>query len=921
MHTKLTDKIFIEKSKIEKEYKKSWIDFLDGSKQTNLEESFQKVEALLKKDRWVVMEDDLVYDHKIKACWLGLMKKTPNYYNSYDTGEDYKSCLVNLVNIESKYKSRLDLPTKKELSKSLSKILSAPFVLLYKRPSVVGAYVLFKKLSTVQGYGVNENYLLHSSRGVAIPLLRLTKEDNFNLINQEVFFRWIALGLVPKELKNDENYTLLIKEYQAYTFTVENYTTIIDIKLKSNVILPIPKKCLIENLLNEDKERADIKPYHEKMLDDTEQGHWSLWNSEEDFENPITIKLNQKLVARDPKSSIIDGTVGIDFGTKSTVVVYQKDTTKIYPMRIGTGDLAQTIASSHYENPTIMEFNNLEQFIENYNDREGRPFTKWEDLTISHTAFGSLLNSKSEDYNSFISELKQWAGNRNKKLKMVDKNGYVLDLPPFLELGKDETNPIEIYAYYLGLYINNQHNGIYMNYILSFPVTYEVEIRNKIIESFEKGIKKSLPQELHNQLDEIEKLSIVAGASEPAAYAVVALQEYGFEPEDDEKVFYGVFDFGGGTTDFDFGIYREANGKKERRYDYAIEHFGAGGDRYLGGENLLELLSFEVFKKNRDTLLANDIQFILPPECNEFLGSEALLSLSREAKMNTKTLMEKLRPFWEGVEDEMENFRKGSIEVNLTKIDGTQLVNFELDIDNEEMIKILDNRISKGVQNFFNSLRLAFNNHEVNLNEIETINIFLAGNSSKSILVKMIFENEIAKQTEEIKNKTNKEGEIFKVFEPLGNTQESLEKPTGKTGVAFGLIETREGGDILVIDHNIKESNEINFKYYLGESRKKKFKVLVDREEEYGKWVDFVDASRESFELYYSSQSIVTTNKTPIGDSSIKKRILKIDKVNDDALVYLRVVSPTAFEYVVAYKDEIENENYLSNLERIEIEL
>ncbi len=45
------------------------------------------------------------------------------------------------------------------------------------------------------------------------------------------------------------------------------------------------------------------------------------------------------------------------------------------------------------------------------------------------------------------------------------------------------------------------------------------------------------------------------GASEPAAYALTALQQYGFEPEGDERVFYGVFDFGGGTTDFDFGIY------------------------------------------------------------------------------------------------------------------------------------------------------------------------------------------------------------------------------------------------------------------------------------------------------------------------------------------------------------------------------
>ncbi len=661
--------------------------------------------------------------------------------------------------------------------------------------------------------------------------------------------------------------------------------------------------------------RADITPYNQKMLEDTEQGHWSLWRDDgSDLTESIKATLNEPIVARNPKSSIINGTVGIDFGTKSTVVVYQKDNTKIYPMRIGTGDLSKTIQSTHYENPTILEFNDLFGFEEDYKARDGRPFTKWQDLTISHTAYNSLLNSKSSDFNSYISELKQWAGNRDKKLKMVDKKGFVLDLPPFLEMSENDINPIEIYAYYLGLYINNQNNGIYLNYILSFPVTYEIEIRDKIIESFERGIKKSLPQELHNQPEEIAKLSVIKGASEPAAYAVIALQEYEFEPEDDEKVFYGVFDFGGGTTDFDFGIFREANGAKERRYDYAIEHFGAGGDRYLGGENLLELLAFEIFKKNSTKLLEASIQFILPPECDEFLGSETLLSLSREAKMNTKTLMEKLRPFWEGIEDEMSNFENGTISVNLSDVNAVQKANFELDIDKDEMIEILDKRIEKGVQNFFHSLRLAFENYDMNIESIEEINIFLAGNSSKSMLVKEIFKNEIAKQTVELKESINTDKEIFKIFEPLGGDGSDLEKPTGKTGVAFGLVETREGGDILVIDHNIKENRDISFKYYIGESRKKKFKVIINRDEEYGKWVDFVDASRGSFELYFSSQSIVSSNKVSIDDSGIKKMILKIDVVDEDALVYIRIVSPSEIEYVVANEGEIANEQYLGKV-------
>ena len=866
------------------------------------------------------MEDDWVYDNKIKACWLGLCTKSyrTNSYLEFNTGTNLNEALQS-VRKHHKTKQEFDIATRDELLKSLTKISSAPFHLSYQT-SEICYNTLYKLDNKVQGFNCYSHGLGNNSSGRAIPLLRLTNDNNFSISNREVFFRFIALDLIPTELKDDKDYRFCLDEYKSFDMEVENYTFIKNVKLKKDAKLKLSSTSLIEKLLNEDKLRADIKPYNEKMLDDTEQGHWSLWREDgSDLKNPVLATLKKKLVARDPKSSIVNGTVGIDFGTKSTVVVYQKETTKIYPMRIGTGDLSKSINATHYENPTILEFNNLANFEKAYKVREGRPYTKWQDVTISHTALNSLLNSKSDDFNAYISELKQWAGNKDKKLKMVDKQGFVLDLPPFLELDENNTNPIEIYAYYLGLYINNQNNGIFLNYILSFPVTYELAIRDKIIESFRKGIKKSLPQELHAQPEEIKKLSVIKGASEPAAYAVVALQEYGFEPEDDEKVFYGVFDFGGGTTDFDFGIYREANGKKERRFDYVIEHFGAAGDRYLGGENLLELLAFELFKKNKEKLLKNSIQFILPPQCDEFLGGETLLSLSREAKMNTKTLMERLRPLWEGVEEEMHNFENGTIGVNLSDVDAKQHANSELDIDKDEMLAIIDNRIHKGVENFFHSLRLAFENRSIGLADIEEINIFLAGNSSKSMFVKMLFEDEIAKQTLEFKELTGTDKEIFKIFDPLGVNESNLEKPTGKTGVAFGLIETREGGDTLVIDHNTRENEDIAFKYYLGESRKKKFKSIIGRESRYNEWIEFIDASRESFELYISSQSLVSNNKTPIDDNGIKKRILKIDIVDEDAFVYIRVVSPNEIEYVVATEDGIAQEHYLGEIQKISL--
>ena len=738
-----------------------------------------------------------------------------------------------------------------------------------------------------------------------IPYLPIRNADTEA---RSVFIDVLSKGFTPKSLQDDQQYLTLLalfhRKQNLFSKGREQADAVMHQLIGKNIDAA---------LLQEDKLRADITPYHDKLLRDTGQGHWSLWQDELETDQWETISLPAELIARDPKSSINDGIVGIDFGTRSTVVVYQKDNANIHLMRIGTGDLSNEVAAFHYENPTIMEFKNLERFIADYNEQDQRPYTRWEDLTISHTAYNSMLGSESSKFNTFLDELKQWAGDKNRKLKVVGQKGSVIDLPPFLKLADSDFNPLEIYAYYLGLYINNQNNGIFLDYILSFPVTYETAIRERIVASFERGLKKSLPPELGQAT--IEQLSVKQGASEPAAYALVALQEYNFEPEGDERIFYSVFDFGGGTTDFDFGIFREAQGAKERRFDYVIEHFGAGGDRYLGGENLLELLAFEIFKRNSSMLLAKGIQFERHPERDNFPGSEQLLSHSQEARVNTKTLCEKLRPFWEESDDC--NLSSGTLALNLADVNGTMHTAIELDISQEELEEQLASRIERGVENFFNALRLAFSQPSQSLQDIDSVKIFLAGNSSQSSHVRRLFDKHIACQHQEMELTTDAESR-FELFPPLGSKENRIECPTGKTGVAFGLIESRAGGKVKVVDHNLSE-NEIHFRYYLGENRKGRFKPLIDREVAFHQWFEFIDASYDRFEIYYTEQALSSTNQVLITDSAVKKRVVRLAQTNDEAMVYLRITSPTRIEYVVADTDDIKKDIYLSEIQSLEL--
>lgn len=920
MSTKQIEKIRVSKEQLEQDINDSWKEFLESG-DSNIEnpkntftkyikeafETFLKLGEGSKNAISIGKNTGLYYDFALNSIIYINKKTKADMENADKFSKNFASVFINWLQrliitqvskvqlSDEKTKSIIDA-VRRSLPKSKDKQY---FQYLYTDDP---GYYYFSDLDSGK---IEKTWYPYIERDAGneiwIFALLYMNQDYF----RQIFYKFIRSNLPMNDLDDSMAYKVL----QGFKFE-EGKFIISNLDILKNLELEIDGSVAAGPFLYEDKIRADIKEYEPKMLTDVGLGLWELWEIDESKNDGVEVKLERSLTARDPKSSIKDGVVGIDFGTKSTVVVYQEDTVKINPMRVGIGDLGKKIEKSHYENPTIISFGDLGKFIQDYEAREGRPYTRWEDVNISHAAYNSLLQSASSEYNSYLNELKQWAGQRDKKLKIFDRKGKEFEIKGFSELEDGDINPIEIYAYYLGLYINNQRNGIFLDYILSFPVTYEMDIREKILKSFYKGIKKSLPLSLQTP-EILSKLKVISGASEPAAYAVIALEENKFEPVGDEKIFYGVFDFGGGTTDFDFGVYREAD--KDSRYDYVIEHFGAGGDKYLGGENLLELIAFELFKANKEKLLESKIQFTLPPECEKFAGHETLISSAQEARRNTKELMEKLRPLWES-KDDGELYKDGILSVNLIDTKGKQIAGFSLDIDKNKILEILEARIKRGVDNFFEALRLAFSNKKVDLGAIKEVNIFLAGNSSKSVFVEKLFNEKIAQEEENLSKEFQKPLEgLYKIYRPLGENDSDFERPNGKTGVAFGLIRSKKGGTILVKDHNV--GSDINFKYYLGKKKKGKFNTVVSRDAKYGDWIKFMDASESIFEVFYTTQASVTTNSVDISDSGIKKMRIDTGFADENCYIYIRIVSPSKFEYVVADEEGIKNGNYKTEMQ------
>lgn len=728
---------------------------------------------------------------------------------------------------------------------------------------------------------------------------------------------------------------VLSGEYDTLNNTTFRKEDIIEfLKSQKQQLTASARSIFIESYLYSDYIRAEIEPYDANILEDIERGHWDLWEVKDAKGTPVEV--TDTFIARNPLADIQqDGVVGIDFGTKSTVVVCQNGDDNIMPMRVGSGKYKNEIRKEDYENPTVMEFRNIEAFMASYREKGGRPETKWEDLTVSHTAAGQLSGTKeSSSFYSFFGELKQWCGDKKRRIRIVDNQGHEESLPAFLDIQEGEFDPIELYAYYLGLYINNMRQKIYMNYLLSFPVTYEKAVKEKIVESFERGLKKSLPQAVLEDQGAMEMFRVRQWSSEPAAYAICALKEYGFEPEGDEKVFYGIFDFGGGTTDFDFGIWKSADAKQRRKYDYVIEHFGAGGDQYLGGENLLELLAFHVFKENKEALLEAGIPFYKPHDCENFVGSEDLLYDSQEARLNIRQLMEKLRGLWQRDDDEaIEAIESGTLKALLFTKSGEHIPGFELQVDREELEQLLYDRIQQGVKNFFAAMVQTFTKDD--LKDAKTLNIFLAGNSSKSEIVKELFQQYSRDWTRQIKEKYQDESfdeenhSIFRVFPPLGteeerneedqaDEEEELRRPTGKTGVAYGLILGSPSSRIKV-KSEISNDKEVKFKYYIGYGEKGRFETVMDREKPYYQWVWLTYASERDFEFYYTSLADDHLNKSPVAKMRKKLCMIGQEYEDEDVLIFIRAVAPTAIEYAVATEEGIEREEYIEGPKRVDL--
>ncbi|GAA7053967.1 hypothetical protein HpCHN10_01710 [Helicobacter pylori] len=332
------------------------------------------------------------------------------------------------------------------------------------------------------------------------------------------------------------------------------------------------------------------------------------------------------------------------------------------------------------------------------------------------------------------------------------------------------------------------------------------------------------------------------------------------------------------------------------KFAYKMTHFSSEGDKYLGGENLLELLAFEAYAQNFQTLKEKDIVIAKPNYDgidDQRFGS--FMQKSKEARLNLQTIASNLRPFLENLDahiiekiEENEEFEIKGFEKDFKAMlfdrNGKEYEN-ELKVDCKELLNLLESKIDDGVASFFAGFsKVMAENID---DECRVFHIFLGGNASRSVLVKQAFENAKEKQLKDYKQMASKDDFAFILYEPLGTEKSDKQileltgedvskippylKPTCKTGVAFGLLESRPkaGG----IERPSIDSNPV-FKYDLGIEIEGKFHAKIHRDSlkpnEYQifqikeEWGGF-----DELEIRYSDKALANTNTLNIKDTQM----------------------------------------------------
>lgn len=449
-----------------------------------------------------------------------------------------------------------------------------------------------------------------------------------------------------------------------------------------------------------------------------------------------------------------------------------------------------------------------------------------------------------------------------------DKDEYVDIVTDPEKCDEKHFDPVAFYGYLIGRTINDltKRNKIFTDFCISSPVLFSDEIKSALKKSLKYGLVRSVPKSMR------QKVNVVMECTEPVAYINALCGTDYFRIPEDEKRYFAVFDFGGGTLDFSFG---DVVNKDD---DLHIKLLKVGGRENFGGEALIEKIAYKIYCDNTTEMKENEIPIVKPygEEIPEDMP-EGLFKNNAYAKANMNIICAKnARKIFEG---RQEDFSNNNLE--LYNLNG-ETTSCKLAVQTDDIDDLLANDIEDKIKSFHREMKQAFIN-EKDFDENE-VYIFKAGNSSRSRYVEAIMKQEFAQ---------NKHIQLVDQIadKKVENKRYAI---TPKTAVAIGQLDK---------NNTLPEADSNYFKYYVGfyNVGTGEFKICIDNSEKIDgncEWKKFKKIKNDHMDIFYSPY---------IPEEKEKNRIRKVTiDVNGhkDEILWVRIKDETSIEYCMGAYDD-----------------
>lgn len=412
---------------------------------------------------------------------------------------------------------------------------------------------------------------------------------------------------------------------------------------------------------------------------------------------------------------------------------------------------------------------------------------------------------------------------------------------------------------------------------------------------------------------------------EPVAYIGSMCGKYlKIDKENPRAQLFAVFDFGGGTLDYSFGIFELDHDDPNNS---VIHILGVDGDSNIGGEELIRKMSYWIYSSSTNTSEFVEKRIPIELPAGEVLPDDCpqeLFYSTASAKSNMRKINERItRGIFEGrfcddviaedgskrehdhskdptsaeqeeqweIENNLKNHqstKKQGLEkkksFNSTSKEKVELIEFlnlddnaesiEVSFDIRELDEQLEGILNKTVTGFKSSMERVFSNNMTLLNKcgikkfhMNEVHIFKAGNSSRNKILEKIMDREFPDNHKLLVDETSSEL-MSQIKSQNGEIMPSRPKQvaiTPKTAVAYGQLRLSE------YEINLYFEKDGSFNWYVGfiNGATNEFQIVIDKVNQSNEWQYYNRIHSLDMRIHYSEIFVKDGDDINLRDAEI----------------------------------------------------